>query len=66
MGFSRQEDWGGVPTYTLPKVKQIASGSLTYDRGNPKPVLCDNLRDGVRREAGWGGSGGRGHMYAYG
>ena len=38
-------------TYTLPYVKQIASGSLMYDAGNPKPVLCDNLE-------GQGGEGG--------
>ena len=32
-----------------------------YDRGNPKPVLCENLE-------GWGGEGGAGgrrHVYAY-
>ena len=35
-------------TYTFPYGKQIASGALLYDSGNPKPVLCDNLegRDG--------------------
>ena len=57
----------GIETYTLPQVKQIASGNLIYDTGNPKWVLCDNLE-------GWGGDGGgaggesrgRGHMYAYG
>jgi len=55
------------PTYPLPHVKQIASGSFMYDTGNPMPVLCDNLRDGVGRKAGLReGSGGRGHMYAYG
>ena len=37
-----------------PHVKAIASGSLMYDAGNPKLVLCDNLRDGVRREVGGG------------
>ena len=53
MGFSRKEHWSG--------------GSLMYDIGNPKLVLCDNHK-------GWGGegggegscSGGRGHMYSYG
>ena len=40
-------------TYTLPYIKQPASGSLLYDAGNPKPVLCDNLD-------GWGGQGGGG------
>ena len=30
-------------TYTLEYVKQIASGTLIYDTGKPKPVLCDNL-----------------------
>ena len=28
---------------TFPYVKQIASGNLLCDRGNPKLVLCDNL-----------------------
>ena len=30
----------------------MASGSLMYDTGNPKPVLGDNLE-------GWGGEEGR-------
>ena len=39
--------------YTLPYVKQIASGSLLCDAGNPKPVLCDNLERWEReREVG--------------
>ena len=38
-------------TYRLPYVKEIASGTLMYDTGNPKLVLCDNLE-------GWGGEGG--------
>ena len=49
-------------THTLPYVKQTASGSLLYDSGKPKPVLCDNLD-------GWGGQGGikrEGHMYTDG
>ena len=37
-------------TYTLAHVKQIASGDLLYDVGNPKSVLCDNLE-------GWDGAG---------
>ena len=32
-----------IETYILPYVKHIASGSLMYDAGNPKMVLCDNL-----------------------
>ena len=42
-----------IETYTLPYVKQRASGSLIYDTGNPKPklVLCDNLEE-------WGGEDG--------
>ena len=32
-----------IETYILPYVKWIASGSLMYDAGNPKLVLCDNL-----------------------
>ena len=31
-----------IETYTLPYVKQIASGSLLYDAGNLKPVLYDD------------------------
>ena len=38
--------------YTLRYVKQIASGRLMYDTGNPKPVLGDNLE-------GWGWEEGR-------
>ena len=41
-------------TYTVPYVKHIASGSLMYDAGSPKPVLCDNLKGGRGREAGEG------------
>ena len=40
-----------IEIYTLPYVKQIASGSLMYDAGNPKPVLRDNPE-------AWGGEGG--------
>ena len=43
-----------IETYTLPYVKYVASGSLMYDSGNPKPVLCDNLKGGRGREAGEG------------
>ena len=46
-----------IETYTLPYVKQIASGSLLYDSGHPKLVLCDNLE-------GWAGEGAvRGSLY---
>lgn len=49
-------------TYIWTYVKQIATGSLTHEAGQPKPVPCDNLegRDvegGGRRvqneEMGW-------------
>ena len=40
-----------IETYTLPYVKQIVSGNLLCDPGNPKPILCDNLE-------GWDGGGG--------
>ena len=43
------EEEGSTETYTLLYVKQS-----TYDVGNPKPVLCDNLEG-----QGWEG-GGRG------
>ena len=32
-------------TYTLSYVKQIASGTLMYDVGHPRPVLCDDLEE---------------------
>ena len=55
-----------METYTLPYVKQIASGSLLYNSGNPKPGLCENLEgwDGVG--GGGGASRGRGHMHTNG
>ena len=40
-----------IKTYTLPYVKQIASGSLMCNSGHPRSVLCDNLE-------GWGGEEG--------
>ena len=51
-----------METYTLPYVKQKASGTLLCDPGELKLVLCDNL-EGGRWE---GRSGGRGHMYPWG
>ena len=39
-----------IEAYALPYVKQIASGSLTYDLLNPKLVLGDNLERGVEKE----------------
>ena len=49
-----------METYTLPYVKQTASGNLLCDSGNSKRDLCDNLE-------GWDGEGssrGRTH-YVY-
>ena len=40
-----------METYTLPYVKQIASGNLLYDARTSEQVLCDNLE-------GWDGVGG--------
>ena len=40
-----------VETYTLPYVKQTASGNLLYDARHSNLVLCDNL-------AGWDGEDG--------
>ena len=39
-----------LETYIFPYGKQIASGSLIFDAGNPKPVLCENLDARGRRE----------------
>ena len=41
-----------LETYTLPYIKQIASGNLLYEAGSSNPVLCDNLE-------GWDSVGGR-------
>ena len=48
-------------THTLPYVKQIASGSLIYDTGNPKPVHCDSLEE-WDREGGERGVQKGGHI----
>ena len=50
-------------TYTLPCVKQIASGKLLYNTRELNQVLYNNLegKDGVG-----GGSPGRKHMLTYG
>ena len=70
MEFMGEEEGGMIwenstETYTLPYIKQIASGRLVHEAGHQKLVLCDNLE-------GWGGEGGRRgvqerrHMCAYG
>ena len=41
--------------HILHYVKWIASGSLVYEAGHPKPVLCDNLE----KWDGEGDGGGR-------
>ena len=55
VGGSGMTGENSTETYTLPYVKQIASGSLMYDEGHPKPVLCDHLEGGVRWERSLGG-----------
>ena len=48
-----------VETYTLPDIKQRASGNLLYEAGSSNPVLRDNPvgcdRVGGRREVQKGG-----------
>ena len=41
-GEGRMNWDSGIETYTLPYVKQIASGNLLYDTGSSNPVLCEN------------------------
>ena len=41
-----------METYTLPYVKQIASGNLLYDAKSSDQVLCDNLEGWDRWEMG--------------
>ena len=43
-----------LKTYTLPYVKQIASGNLLYVTGSSNLVLCDNLEGGMGWEVGGG------------
>ena len=50
-----------IETHILPYVKQMISGSLLYDTGNPKPVLCDNLG----REVGGGYKRKGAYVYTY-
>ena len=55
-GFSRQEYWSRLPcpspTYTLPYVKQIASGNLLYDAGNSNRFSVTTQRGGMGWEVG--------------
>ena len=65
----REEEGGmiwknSIEKYTLPYVQVIALGSLIYNAGNPKLVLCYNLQSGMGRDEE--GERGRGHMYTYG
>ena len=59
-------DWeSSVETYTLPYVKQMASGNLLCDTGSS--TQCSGQSRGVGWGGKWeGGSGGRGHMYTCG
>ena len=41
-----------METYTLPYVKQIASGNLLYDAGSSDELLCDNLEGWEVQEGG--------------
>ena len=41
-----------IEAYTLPYVTQKSSGSLMYDAGYPKSVLCDNLEGEGGRHVG--------------
>ena len=46
-------DWqSSTETYTLPCVKQIASGNLLNDPGSSNLVLCDNLEGWDGMESG--------------
>ena len=44
----------------------MTSGSLMYDAGQPKPMLCGNVEGWGWEGMCEGDSGGRGHVYAYG
>ena len=54
-----------METYTLPYVKQIASGDLLYDSGSSDQYSVTTWRGGMGER--WeGASGGQGHGYTYG
>ena len=59
-GMNRENS---METYTLPYVKDTASGDL-LSHGELTPVLCDNLEGWEQGGSGKGGSGRRGHVYA--
>ena len=46
-----------METYTLPYIKQRASGNLVFDVGSSNQVFCDNLEAGCGRR--WEEVGGR-------
>ena len=52
----------GIDIYTLPCVKQIASGNLLYGAGRSASVLCDDL-DGL--DEGEGGRSKKKGIYVY-
>ena len=52
-------------TYMLPYMKQMASGDLLCDTGNPSGCSVTTQRDGTGRKVGRI-SRGRGHMYTQG
>ena len=54
-----------METYTRPYGKQIASGNLLYDSGNPNWGSVTTQRGGMKWEVGGRGSRGRGRIYTY-
>ena len=50
--YQKVKKQSDMETYTLPYVKQIASGNLLYDTGSSKLVRCDNLEGQVGQEVG--------------
>ena len=42
-----------METYTLPYVKQIASGNMLCDSGNSNQGSATTYRGGMGREVGW-------------
>ena len=41
-----------IEIYTLPYIKQIASGNLLYDTGSSNSVFCDNLEGRIGMGSG--------------
>ena len=64
-GGKRATNWDFRIDYTLPCVKQIASGKPLYSTGSSAQCSVMTKRGGMGVDGGEKGSRRRGHMYTY-